>query len=135
MDDTLERVIQAITKQVQNYYQGIPPNSADTYLGDRINFGYQLIFGVTNSDPMASDTRNYQSQFQGELQNNFLAPIFLAFPYTAKENLLQVLNGLSEEFKANLNIDRLIRDIKFNTGRPVFIVITVIRFPIIVPVK
>jgi hypothetical protein len=135
MDESLEKVIQTIEKHTNGYYHGLSRHGADTNLGTRITLGCQLIFGVSNTDPMTSDVKFYKNEIIAELENHYPRPTFIPFPYTDKETLIKVLQGLSDEYDADLDIKRLIRDIKFNDDRPTYIIITIINYPIILPVN
>jgi hypothetical protein len=135
VNEILEKIIQLIDKHVSDFSHEYPSNSGDTNLATRISSGFQLVFGVCNSDPMELDVQHYKRYIIDELRGTNFSPSFLSFPYTDKEILIKVLQGLSDNYKADLNINRLIRDFKFKDGRPVFIVITIIAYPIILPVE
>ena len=135
MNETLEKIIQLIDKHTAEFYSKSPSNSQDTHLESRIGQGYQLIFGVCNSDRMGSDIQRYEININNELRNTNFHPSFLPFPFNDKEILIKVLEGLSDNYKADLNIDRLIRDIKFNGDRTIFIVITIVSYSIILPIE
>jgi len=135
VNEVLEKIIQLIDKHVMDFSHEYPSNSGDTNLATRISKGFQLVFGVCNSDFLNSDIQQYQRHIIYELKNTNFSSTFLPFPYNEKGMLIKVLQGLSENYKADLNIDRLIRDIKFNDNRPVFIVITILDYPIILPIE
>jgi len=135
VNETLEKIIQLIDRNIKDFYREPPSNSGDTYLATRISKGCQLIFGVCNSDRMDSDVRFYKERISEELrQTNFYLD-FLSFPYREKNMLIKVLQGLSDNYKADLNINRLIRDVNFNDDSLIFIVITVVSYSIILPIE
>jgi hypothetical protein len=134
VNENLEKIILLIEEETRGFYRNTPSNSGDTYLGTRIRQGFQLIFGVCNSDPMGSGVEFYERNTNYELKGTNFSPSFLPFPYTDKEILIKVLEGLSYNYKADLNINRLIRDINFNDDRPIFIVVTIVAYPVILPI-
>jgi len=135
MDETFERIAGYINKHTEKFYNGMLLNTSDLYLPDNIDVGYQLIFGVTNSDIHNADIQHYEFNIKQQLEYSGLEPKFLAFPYSEKEILIEALEKLSDNYDAHLDIKRLIRDIDFKNDRPVYIVITIIKFPIINPQK
>ncbi len=56
---------------------------------------------------------------------------FLSFPYNEQDGVIKVLEGLSEEYDVDLDISRLLKNIRFNEGLYVFLMVTIIKFPII----
>ncbi len=135
MDESLDKIIQYIESSIQGLYSGLPQHTGSLHLSSRIGFGYQLLFGVCNTDPHSLDISHYQYNIVQELNGKFPKPDFLAFPFEQKGSLIAVLGGLSQRYNAALNIPRLIRDIKFNDSRPVYLVVVFIKFPIILPDK
>lgn len=133
MNEDLEKIIQLIEKETRGFYRSEPTNSGDTNLETRLGKGYQLIFGVSHADIMDLDVKSYERNIRYELRGTNFSPKFLPFPFTDKQILVNVLEGLSQKYKADLNINRLIRDISFNDNRPVFLVTTIIAYPIILP--
>jgi len=134
MNEDLEKIIQLIEKETGVFYKGEPSNSGDTNLGIRLSKGCQLIFGVSPADIIDLDVKCYERNIRFELRDTNSSLKFLPFPFTDKQILVNVLEGLSEKYKADLNINRLIRDINFNDNRPIFIIITIIAYPIILPI-
>ena len=132
-----KKLIQEISKEVNGCYSQVPKHSADTNLSSRIRLGYQLIFGVSNSDKMTPNINVdfYKTQIMHDLKPYGLQPTFLPFPYEGKDIIVEVLQGLSEEYGADLNIERLLRDVNFRDSRPIYLVITIIKYPVIIPIE
>ncbi|WP_291128104.1 hypothetical protein [Flavobacterium sp. UBA7682] len=126
---TSEEIIKHLNDNTDAYYKGEIENISDQNL--TVVPGFQLIFGVTYPDQMTNDFESYKHRLKESVGGNEL-PKVLAWPFYEEVALFKVLEKLSTHYKAKINIARMMRDIKFKEGRPVYLVVTIITIPIVI---
>lgn len=126
---TSEEIIKNLTETTASYYHGEIENISDQNL--TVVPGFQLIFGVTYPDQMTNNVESYEHRLKQSVGGNG-SPKVLAWPFYEEETICKVLEELSEHYIAKINIARMMRDIKFKDGRPVYLVVTIITIPIVI---
>lgn len=126
---TSEEIIKSLYDSTAAYYHGGTENISDQNL--TVVPGFQLIFGVTYADQMTNDFESYKYRLKQSVGGKD-SPKVLAWPFYDEETIYKVLDELSTHYKAKINTARMMRDIMFKDGRPVYLVITIITVPTVI---
>jgi hypothetical protein len=110
-------------------------NCSDLNIEAQIKPLNQYIIGVTPADMFSNEISQYEHNMKEKLAN--VSPYFRCLPWPFYDyeidELKTTLSELSDYFQANLDIERMIKDlnIKKETGKMYYVVITVVQYPII----
>lgn len=100
----------------------------------RIEYGYQLLFDVTNYDIVTRSLDSYKAKLKKELRGKFHEFIDLVFTVETRNDAIDLLTQLSAEYNANLTpkvIERMLRDVNLKVDF-FYIVVVILPIPIVV---
>lgn len=129
-----------MTTNIQDIIKGIESSTVELHSGGLQNIsnihlaivnGFQLLFGVTNVDPMTGDIEGYKYNLESEINAKGRCK-HLAWAFDDMNLITKILEGLSAHYNADLDVKRMLRDIKIPEGRFINLVVTILVVPILV---
>lgn len=131
MNNSLDEIVKHIEKEVRPFHEYPAGNTSSQDLYRRKGYSIQILFGVENPHKFTRTIDFYKDRVNEELKPEFHLVNHLAFIFDNRIVLNQRLQELSNKYSANLNIPVLTRHISFNDEENAFIIISIIKVPMI----